>query len=197
MHTFRSYLSQKLTITDEQWELMLQHFFKKEIKKGDFLLRQGDVCNYTFFVDKGLLRSFTIDENGKESILQFAPENWFISDRSSIYYNHPSDLFIDALEDTEVIFLKMDFIENITHIIPAFSCVNDDLLQRHIYFMQKRIILLLSATAQERYLNFIELYPELMLRVPQWMIASYLGITPESLSRVRKDLATKHFKPQK
>ena len=166
----------------------------RKVKKGEQLLKQGDICQHTFFVEKGLLRYFSIDKKGKENVLQFAPENWFITDRESVYFNQPSKYYIDALEDTEVLVLEKNFVEKISEQNNSFAEFNNQLLHNHIRSLQKRIELLLSATAEERYLDFIKVYPNLLLRVPQTLIASYLGITPESLSRVRKELATKHKK---
>ena len=166
----------------------------RKVKKGEQLLKQGDICQHTFFVEKGLLRYFSIDKKGKENVLQFAPENWFITDRESVYFNQPSKYYIDALEDSEVLVLEKNFVEKISEQSNSFAEFNNKLLHNHIRSLQKRIELLLSATAEERYLDFIKVYPNLLLRVPQTLIASYLGITPESLSRVRKELATKHKK---
>ena len=118
-----------------------------------------------------------------------------MSDRSSVYFNEPSDFFIDAIEDSMVIFFDKDFIEKANEVNKEFRAYNDRMLHKHILHMQKRINSLLGFAADRRYMDFIKLYPDLTLRVPQWMIASYLGITPESLSRVRKELASKNFKP--
>src|SRR5690606_30838973 len=107
------------------------------------------------------------------------------------------DLFIDAIEDSTVALIDSDFINMASKISASYSEFNQITLQNHIRHQQKRINLLLSANAEARYMDFIKLYPDLMLRVPQWMIASYLGITPESLSRVRKELARKNFRPYK
>src|SRR5690606_32830231 len=147
------------------------------------------ICHHHFFVEKGLLRSYTIDESGKEHILQFAPENWFIADRSSYYFNEPSAINIQAIEDTEVAMLEKGFIEKALEISHSFRAYHEKMLQNHVRHQQIRINMLLSATAEKRYRYFTDTYYDLTLRVPQWMIASYLGITPESLSRVRKELA--------
>lgn len=162
--------------------------------KGDFLLRQGEVCRHSFYVENGLLRYYSIDDKGKEHILQFAPETWFVTDRESAYFYQPSNYFIQALEDSSIILLDESFITQLAQKNKSFLEFNNRLLHNHIRHLQNRINQLLSATAEERYLDFIKIYPDLLLRVPQSMVASYLGITPESLSRVRKDLATKNFK---
>ena len=164
-------------------------------KKNEFLLRQGDICRQVFFVEQGLLRQYSIDEKGKEHILYFAPENWLVADRESIFFNEPGSYFIQALEDSKVTIIDQSFINNLAERNPSFLTFNNRLLHNHIRHLQKRITQLLSATAEERYLDFTKIYPDILLRVPQAMVASYLGITPESLSRVRKDLAQKHFKP--
>lgn len=195
LDVFRNYLQKHVHITDEQFELLQKHLKLRKVTKGAVLLSSGEVGEHSFFVEKGLLRSYTIDSSGKEHIIQFAAENWFLSDRSSIYFNQPSDFFIDAIEESSVIFFDKDFIECASAINKEFRAYNDQLLHKHILHMQKRINSLLGFTAERRYMDFIRLYPDLTLRVPQWMIASYLGITPESLSRVRKELAHKNFRP--
>lgn len=162
-----------------------------QVTKGDYILRRGEQYRQTYYVQKGLLRYYSIDDKGKEHILQFAPEGWFVSDRQSACLNINADFFIDALEDTEALVVKEDFIVQKAKENPDFLELNLQLLQNHIRQLQNRINQLLSYTAEERYLDFVHTYPNFMMRVPQWMVASYLGITPESLSRVRKELADK------
>lgn len=162
-----------------------------QVKKGDFLMKEGDTCYHSFFVESGLLRYYSIDDKGKEHILHFAPEGWFLSDRESMYFNNPSHYYTEALEDSTIVFLEKDFFMSFSEDIQSVAALNERLLHNHIRHLQKRITQLLSATAEERYLDFVNIYPDIMLRVPQWMVASYLGIAPESLSRVRKDLAHK------
>jgi CRP-like cAMP-binding protein len=195
LDSFKTYFQSKTNLTDEQFESITDTLQFKKVEKGSILLQQGDVCHYSFFVSKGLLRSYTIDESGKEHIIQFAPENWIISDRSSSYFNEPSQLFIDAVEDTEIVFIDKNFIDAAAEISVTFQQQDNIALHNHIRQLQKRVNLLLGATAEQRYLDFITIYPSLTLRIPQWMIASYLGITPETLSRVRKELAKRNFKP--
>jgi len=194
MDRFKEHLRTKAHLSDTTLAELIPNLQSKTASKGQIILAAGDVCKHSFFVESGLLRSFTIDEQGREHIVQFAPETWIISDRSSVFFNEPSALFIDAIEDTNFILLDEHFICTANDLSPDFARYNELALQNHIRHLQKRINLLLSANAEQRYLNFIELYPDLTLRVPQWMIASYLGITPESLSRVRKNLARQNFK---
>ena len=191
---FKAYLQTRIAITDEEFDIISSKLKIQSFDKNEMILRTGDVSKYGFFVLSGLLRSYSIDSKGKTHIIQFAPEQWWLSDRNGMF-NEPSEFFIDAIETTQAIIVTNTFISDAGMHVPCMNDLNQKMLNNSIRFMQKRINMLLSATAEERYLNFIKLYPNLTLRVAQWMIASYLGITPESLSRVRKDLAHKHFRP--
>jgi CRP-like cAMP-binding protein len=191
--SFLQYLKQNLKLTDLQLEQLVPRLHIKIVPKNALLLRMGETRSYPYFVEKGLLRSYSIDETGKQHIIQFAPENYFISERGSLYFSAPSKLIIEAIEETTVIVLDHDYNEYVSR-LPGFHKQNEGILQSHIWYLQNRVDSLLGATAEARYLEFIQRYPNLTTRVPQWMIASYLGITPESLSRVRKELATRHFK---
>ena len=193
MKRFSVFLEDKLGLTTSQVEDLLLSKLTKTINKGDYLLEQGQICSHSFFVEEGLLRMYALNNDGKEHVVQFSPENWISGDRGSIYFNEPSNYFIDAIEETVVVFIDQPFLDQLARISPDFRTKNEFLLHNHIRHLQKRIQLLLGATAEERYLDFIQLYPNLLLRVPQWMIASYLGITAESLSRIRRDLAKKNF----
>lgn len=195
MEELKSYLQKRVSITDEQFTLISGKLKIKEFDKNELILMSGDVSSTGYFVLSGLLRSYSIDSKGKTHIIQFAPEQWWLSERNGMYFNEPSEFFIDAIEPTKAIAMPKDFINDAAIHVPCMNDLNNTMLNNSIRFMQRRINMLLSATAEERYLNFIHLYPNLTLRVPQWMIASYLGITPESLSRVRKDLAHRHFRP--
>lgn len=188
---FTTFLATNAGISTQQLTLLEKNIVQKNVSKGSFLLNKGAICKQSFYVEKGLLRFYSIDQFGKEHIIQFAPEGWFISDRSSIYFNEPTEYYIDAIEDSTVVSLDEQFTCSVSEISPAFAKHNEQLLQKHIRHLQKRINLLIGATAEDRYVDFIKSYPDLTQRVPQWMIASYLGITPESLSRVRKELVKK------
>ncbi|HPW89652.1 MAG TPA: Crp/Fnr family transcriptional regulator [Kaistella chaponensis] len=193
MDNIETYLSEILEIPKEAITTCSGFYVSKKVAKNEFLLREGEICLDTFFVEKGLLRMFSLDKNGKEHVIQFAPENWLISDRSSLNFNEKSKFYIEAIEDTEVFILGNDFFTKMIENYPHIAERNDLLLQKHIRNLQNRVNSLLADTAEERYMNFIKMYPDILLRVPQWMVASYLGITPESLSRVRKELARKNF----
>lgn len=191
MASLLQYLKSNIDISEETFLQLSIHTEVKQYAKKEKVLQLGEVCQYTFFVEFGLLRAYTLDNFGKEHIIQFAPEHWFITDRSSLFFNEPSNLIIEAIEDTEVIVLNTEFMDKLSCLSNENRQFNERLLHRHIFNLQNRINELLAATAEERYLNFIKLYPDLLQRVPQWMVASYLGITPESLSRVRKDIVSK------
>jgi CRP-like cAMP-binding protein len=193
MSNMTNYLAKVLEVPAERLSLCSVQYETKKVSKGELLLQYGEVCRNTFFVEKGLLRMFSIDKNGKEHIIQFAPENWLIGDRSSLYFSEKSNYYIEAVEDSEVSVLQRDFFNKLLEEFPNSIEKNDLVLQKHVKSLQDRINSLLGETAEERYLKFIKMYPDLLLRVPQWMVASYLGITPESLSRVRKELARKNF----
>lgn len=160
----------------------------KTINKGQILLNSGDIAIEGYFVHKGLLRSYTIDEKGKEHIFMFAPEGWVISDMVSQIYKIPSDLYIDAIEDTEIEIFDENTFEKINKAQPNIAATESERLMKRAATLQKRVLLLMSATAKERYEDFIKTYPNIVQRVPQKMIASYLGITPEALSKIRGDI---------
>ncbi|WPP48742.1 Crp/Fnr family transcriptional regulator [Catalinimonas niigatensis] len=189
----KTYLTSNLNIDETEISLIVENCTVKKVKKDQFLLREKEICKHGFFVEQGLLRQFSVDKKGKEHIISFAPENWFMTDRESAYFNQPSAYFIQALEDSQVAVIDESFAQLLSKKFPEFTEFNNRLLHNHIRHLQKRINLLLSAPAEDRYLQFVAMYPDILLRVPQTMVASYLGITPESLSRVRKELAQKNF----
>ncbi|HEX9601816.1 MAG TPA: Crp/Fnr family transcriptional regulator [Mariniflexile sp.] len=192
---FKKHLIEKGGLSEQDVALIAPFIKTKTVSKNEFLLKQGAICSHFFFVEKGLLRFYTLNEDGKENILQFATENWIVSDRGSVYFQEPSTYYIDAFEDSIVIMIDENFVDQVSLVNPNYRKHNERLLQNHIRHLYKRISQLLGASARTRYLEFVKMYPDIMLRVPQWMIASYLGITPESLSRVRKALADENFKP--
>jgi CRP-like cAMP-binding protein len=191
MKNLSQYLSQILDLPEKSIEKCYKNLQLKTLQKGSFILEAGEICQQTIFVEKGLLRMYSLDQNGKEHIIQFAPENWMISDRSSLFFNEKSHFYIDVIENAEVIALNTDFFTELSVLYPESVYKIDLLLQKHIKNLQDRVRSLLSDTAEERYVSFLKMYPDIMQRVPQWMVASYLGITPESLSRVRKKLVEK------
>ena len=189
---FTTYLSSNIDITEEDVLRLTENCKVIVLKKNDFLLREGEMCKHSFFVEKGLMREYSIDEKGKEHLLQFASEGWFLTNIESVHFNRPSNYFIQAMEDARVLLIDEDFLLRLSQQNKSFLEFNNKLLHIHILNLRKRITQLLSDTAEERYLDFVKSYPEMLLRVPQTVVASFLGITPESLSRIRKELAIKN-----
>jgi CRP-like cAMP-binding protein len=181
------------SISANDIELLRNRIVVKHVTKGTVLLSKGELNSRTYFVQKGCLRSYATDEKGKEHIFMFAPEGWIISDIEAITNQSPSELFIDALEDSIVEIFDRELFTALAQMPISQSLLTQEKLMRRISVLQKRIIMLMSASAMERYQSFIKTYPNIVQRVPQKMIASYLGITPEALSRIRGEIA----KPKK
>jgi CRP-like cAMP-binding protein len=184
-------ISEKITITNEEFEYCKTLFIPKKLRKRQYLLQEGDVCKYTAFVDKGLLRSYTVDDKGDEHILQFAMEGWWTSDLSSFLTEEPSLFNIEALEESQLLLITKPSWELLLQKIPAFERFFRILIQNNLIATQKRLIGSLSETAEEKYNKLVNTYPDCIQRVPQHMIASYLGITRETLSRLRKQIASR------
>lgn len=155
------------------------------------MLQEGDVWKYNAFITKGCLRTYSVDAKGNEHIINFAIENWWIGDRASLESELPSEYNIDALEDAEIVLILKNDFNNLCQQIPAFNTMVNVILQKSFVVAQNRISSFISHNAEEKYQKFLENYPQLLSRVPQGMIASYLGITPETLSRVRKQATNK------
>ncbi len=189
----RKYLEEKYPLTEAESRFIESNTKKVTLKKWETFAYAGEPCHCLLFITKGCLRSFSIDESGKEHIVQFAPENWWISDQNSFFRQTNAMLTIDAVEDTEAMAFEYSGYQAIRNMSPNFASLFNTLLQNHLISYQKRIIHILSSGAEARYLDFIKTYPTLALRLPQKMIASYLGITPETLSRVRRSIT---FKPE-
>lgn len=163
----------------------------KKITKGTILLYEGEISKTVYKVNEGCLKSYVVDRSGKEHILHFAPEDWLITDMDSFVNNKPSNIFIDAIEDSEVSLLTTSNYSSINQLSYDDLLEQNKKLVNNLIATNKRLANLLSATAEERYLDFIETYPTLLGRLPLKLIASYLGMTPEYLSNVRRNLARK------
>ncbi len=183
-------ISETISISEEEFEFCKTLFQPKKLRKKRYLLGEGDPCKYTAFVEKGLLRSFIIDEKGAEHILQFSLEGWWVADLASFLTGEPSDYNIEALEDCELLLITKNSWDVLLQKIPAFERYFRILLENNLVVTQRRLLSSFSNTAEEKYSKLIENFPHILQRVPQHMIASYLGITRETLSRVRGQLAS-------
>ena len=174
-------------LSSEEKLLFFKHFKPKRIRKRQYFLQEGDVCKYTGFIVKGAAKTFTVDEKGHEHILKLSIENWWLVDFESFYKLTPSRFNIEALEDMEILQITHEAVEEFIKPIPAFSAMQDILSQNYTIAAQKRTQSSISQTGEERFLAFANDYPHYLQRFPQNLIASYLGLTPESLSRIRKN----------
>ena len=188
---FKSYLSSKIPITDEEFELIKSLGILKKLRKRQYLLQEGDIWKYDAFVCKGCLRTYRVDDKGQEHMLGFSIENWWTGDRESLLVGTPAQSNIDALEDSVVLLFTHDNFLHICHELPAFNELMNGLLARSFVALQNRIHASISYTAEEKYQNFLKTSPQLANRVPQSMIASYLGISAETLSRIRSQSVRK------
>lgn len=184
-------ISNTIEIEEEDFLSFTKFFVPKKIPRRQLFLKEGEICFHQAFVNKGILRSYTTDNNGNDFILQFSPERWWIADLSSYLKHEPSFLNIEALEDSELLLLSRPSWEQAMKEIPVLERYYRLIIQNHLIATQKRLIHSLSETAEEKYLRFLEIFPDCVQRVPQHMIASYLGVARETLSRVRAQLAAK------
>lgn len=161
----------------------------KKVSKKNFLLQQGEICNFEYYITKGCIRSYCIDEKGAEVIMTFSVEDWWVSDIASFNEQKGSHMFIETVEDCELLLLTPHTKEELLRRVPRFERVFRMMVQKHLASYQERLFNNISLSAQDRYLNFLEKYPALPQRIPQWMIASYIGVSAEFLSKIRKKLA--------
>lgn len=166
------------------------YFERKIIPKKTFLLRAGEVCKFEAFILRGCVKTYFLDEKGHEVILTFSTEEWWISDVASFQDQKPSKMYIETLEETEILFLTPAKKEALLLHMPVLERAFRLMLQRHLAVYQERIFCNVGLSAPERYEIFLDRYPKISNRVPQQLIASYLGITPEFLSRMRKKRAS-------
>ena len=178
-------IKKAIILSDEAEKYVYSIAKEKLISKGEKLIHKGQVVNKTYFVTNGCLRSFRLDKNGKEHTLQFAIKDWWISDFIAIYNNELASLTVECLKDSEVVEFNAKDLNEIHSLFPEFELFQRMNLERHVVSLHKRILNQLELTASERYYLFLKQYPDIEKYTPNYHIASYLGITPESLSRIR------------
>jgi len=181
-------ISKTIHLSETDKDCIRKQFKVKHLRKKQYFLQEGNVAFHSAYINKGCLRSFTVDKNGTEHISQIGIEGWWAADMYSFLTGEPSSSNIDAIEDSELLILDKVGREAIFDEVPQFERFMRILLEKNMVANQHRLNSMMSHTAEERYVTFIKKYPKIVQRVPQHMIASYLGITPETLSRVRKQL---------
>ena len=184
-----SHISTSLTASQE--ELIKDAFIHQKIRKGQFLLREGQICKYSAFLVKGAMRQYTVDQRGVEHIIRLMIENWWAVDRESFVMHTPSAYYIDAWEDTDVLLISKAGSLCLPEQIPAWTQWTRKLDENYVISTQRRLNASISLPAERRYIDFEDRHPEFVGRFPQHIIASYLGITKETLSRVRRLSAKK------
>jgi len=186
---FKRYLHEKVAVTETALERISSLSIPTKLRRGEHLLKEGEVWRYRAFISKGLLRTYRTDDTGQIHVLRFAIENWWAGDSESYFSGKPSVCSIDALEPSEILLWKKDDFETLSNEIPALKEMRDKLVTRNLIATQNRLFFDNSHTAEEKYRNFLESYPEIARRVPLHMIASYLGVTRETLTRIRRQAA--------
>lgn len=180
----REHIEKIVSLTDDEFAFVLSHFTLKKLKKHQFLIQAGDTVTHSYFVVSGLIKASHNDDSGKEHIMQFAMEDWWVSDYQAYHFLTPATLSLDCLEDTEVLCLSYENSEKLC----AELHKAEYFFRRKSNFgyvaLQQRILSLLTTSAKERYEQLLRQYPSLFQRVPKTLLASYLGVTRETLSRL-------------
>ncbi|WP_024772346.1 Crp/Fnr family transcriptional regulator [Aquimarina macrocephali] len=183
---------EKTTITETEFEEFLAQTKSIVVNKNEHFLNEGEVANYIAFIVSGGLYSYSIDEKGEKNVVQIALENYWIADLYSFLSREPSKLNIEAIVETKLIIINKDNFEKTCDTIPAFERFQRLLIQKAYISTLQRISGLTSKSAPQRYLELVTEHPEIIQKVPQLLIASYLGIKPQSLSRIRKQIFNKN-----
>jgi CRP-like cAMP-binding protein len=186
--SFENYIRTHSLFSDREIAIIKSLAIPNRLKKKQYLLREGSVCRFHTFVCSGCLRSYRIDNRGNEHIFSLSPANHWVSDRVSLVTGAPSNEFIDALEDSTIMQLSTDNFKKLLKEIPNFDILNTKIIINECGTSRDRIYMMLSHQAEERYRQFIRCFPHLHHRLPMSMIASYLGITRETLARIRSNM---------
>lgn len=184
-------IAERITLSPADSVELKKFFIPKKLRKRQYLLNAGDVCQNFTFVEKGMLRSFTVDDQGHEHVVQFAIEGSWISDMGSFISQTEALYNIEALEDSEVLNLTRPAMDEMLNQIPDMERYFRLLMQSNIAALQRRVVAYMSLSAEEKYLKLMSVAPDIMTRASQQHIASYLSVTPETLSRIRKHVSHK------
>jgi len=182
------HLEEKVTLSPSEKELITTFFTPATLKKRQILILEGQVCKYLTFVSKGLLKAYNVDEKGHEHINQFTPEGWWTSDMNSFFSGENSFYSIDALENSEVLLITREEFENLTLQVPVMDRYFRLLFQNSLITKERRLISSHTDSAEKKYKYLVENNPDLIKRVPQNLLASYLGLSAETLSRLKKNI---------
>ncbi|MBU2951779.1 Crp/Fnr family transcriptional regulator [Tamlana agarivorans] len=183
-----NYIKNHVTLTETEEAILTSKVSYRKYLKGQFIVQQGDVCKYECFVISGCTKTFYVDDEGQEHIVMFSVEDWWTSDIGSFITQTPADFNVQCLENTELIMFSSDVIEELYAEIPKLERFFRRIIERALVASQKRIIRSFSLSAKERFLYFRNQYPQIEQRIPQYMIASYLGITKEFLSKIKSQI---------
>ncbi|WP_273212337.1 Crp/Fnr family transcriptional regulator [Runella zeae] len=184
MEKLRTHIEQIAPINEEEFEVIKTHFTRKRVRKGQYLLSEGDEVKHEYFVLSGIYKVFYVDEQGKDYILQFAQENWWMSDYPSFFKKKNATMYIECLVEGEVLGLTLEGREKLSAELQKMEHFFRVKLTNGYVALQLRIKLLLSSTPQQRYEEFARLYPNLMQLIPKKLIAEFLGVSRETLSRL-------------
>jgi CRP-like cAMP-binding protein len=184
----QKHIARRIEVTEKEFALCTKLFVPRRLRKKQFLVQEGEPGKYVAYVTRGCLRTYTIDQKGEDHVVEFAIEDWWASDLKSFLTGEPATFNIDALEDSRLLLIDRDSREALLRAVPKMERFFRLLQEANYVASHRRIGDALSKTAEERYLSFLKRYPQLVRRIPQKHIASFLGITPQSLSRIRKEL---------
>lgn len=183
-------IKEYVNIDGKELDVLDEYFQYKKIQKGEHIYQEGDLVNYAIFVESGLFRSYIIDEQGGEHILQFAMAGWWTGDLGCFISGDPTNLYLEALEDSEILRISRSSWNILLEKAPFYVDYHRKLLEKGLVATQNRLLDAYSVDAKKKYLHLLKTFPDIIQRVPLYMIASYLGMSRETLSRVRSQLTT-------
>jgi CRP-like cAMP-binding protein len=186
---FKSF-NNKIPLTEEERELIQEYLTVKKIRKRQYLLQEGDICKCVAFVERGALRLYKVNEDGTEHIVRFALEGQFMTDLYSFLTDEPSVYNIDAIEDSDLVLITKSASDELRKQSSKYLEYIFNVTSEAYIDLERRLTSTISHSLEERYKDFTAHYPDIIQRVPQHMVASYMGLTPETLSRVRKRIST-------